>query len=333
MERPGKRQSSGLASFQIVEMSRTERVRAAVNGEPIDRVPVCFWHHFQPEGSGRRLAEATLRFFDDTFDLDIIKVMPDIPYPFPQRSITEPAGWRLITHLDEEQATFARQRVDTVHVLRDELEYEVPIIVTIFSPLAEALYFAADRETFLTHARENPVLIHDALAIIALNLQRHIRQLIEAGADGVFFAAQGCSTAVMAEAEYREFGRPYDLLALQGAAIGWLNVLHIHGERDLMFDLMLDYPVQVLSWSDRLAGPSLREARGKTRKCLMGGWHEFGPLSNGPEEGILSEAQDALAQTGGRKFILANGCSVPDDTDERWLHAGREVVEQLEVAR
>jgi uroporphyrinogen decarboxylase len=96
---------------------------------------------------------------------------------------------------------------------------------------------------------------------------------------------------------------------------------------------MLDYPVQVLSWSDRLAGPSLREARGKTRKCLMGGWHEFGPLSNGPEEGILSEAQDALTQTGGRKFILANGCSVPDDTDERWLHAGREVVEQLEVAR
>ncbi len=29
-----------------------------------------------------------------------------------------------------------------------------------------------------------------------------------------------------------------------------------------MFDQALDYPVQVLSWSDRLAGPSLREARG-----------------------------------------------------------------------
>ena len=46
-----------------------------------------------------------------------------------------------------------------------------------------------------------------------------------------------------------------------------------------MFDQVLDYPVQVLSWSDRIAGPSLREARVKTSKCLMGGWNEFGALS------------------------------------------------------
>jgi uroporphyrinogen decarboxylase len=135
----------------------------------------------------------------------------------------------------------------------------------------------------------------------------------------------------MPETQYREFGRPYDLIALQGAINGWLNVLHVHGERDLMFDQVLDYPVQVLSWSDRLAGPSLREARVVTSKCLMGGWHEFGALANGPEEQILAEARDAVAQTGGRKFILANGCSVPDETDDRWLHYAREVVDELEI--
>jgi uroporphyrinogen decarboxylase len=89
--------------------------------------------------------------------------------------------------------------------------------------------------------------------------------------------------------------------------------------------------VQVLSWSDRLAGPSLREARLLTSKCLMGGWHEFGPLANGPEEAIRAEAQDAVAQTGGRKFILANGCSVPDDTDPEWLYAAREIAEDLDL--
>jgi uroporphyrinogen decarboxylase len=98
-----------------------------------------------------------------------------------------------------------------------------------------------------------------------------------------------------------------------------------------MFDQSLDYPVQVLSWSDRIAGPSLREARVKTSKCLMGGWNEFGALSNGPESGIREEAQDAINQTAGRRFILANGCSVPDDTDERWLQHAREVVEELEI--
>jgi uroporphyrinogen decarboxylase len=37
----------------------------------------------------------------------------------------------------------------------------------------------------------------------------------------------------------------------------------------------------------------------------------------------------ALAETKGRHLILANGCSVPDDTPERWLHAVRRLVDQL----
>jgi uroporphyrinogen decarboxylase len=89
--------------------------------------------------------------------------------------------------------------------------------------------------------------------------------------------------------------------------------------------------VQVVSWSDRLAGPSLREARSKTSKCLMGGWHEFGALSNGPVEKIREEAEDALKQTGGRKFILANGCSVPDETDHAILREARQLVDTLEM--
>jgi uroporphyrinogen decarboxylase len=140
---------------------------------------------------------------------------------------------------------------------------------------------------------------------------------------------QGITSDTLTDAQYREFGRPYDLMALRGSTDGWLNVLHVHGEKNLMFDLILDYPVQVLSWSDRLAGPSLREVRVKTSKALMGGWNEFGPLSQGPIEQIQAEALDAIAQTGGRKFILANGCSVPDDTDHGILEAARDIAQNL----
>ncbi|HEY8448652.1 MAG TPA: uroporphyrinogen decarboxylase family protein [Thermomicrobiales bacterium] len=323
--------NSAGREFRFEEMTRTERVMAAVRGEPVDRLPICFWHHFRPEGSGRQLAEASLRFFDETFDLDIVKVMPDIPYPFPRRSISTVDGWRLIEPIDADRSRFFQQRAECVRVLRDELGFDTPIIVTVFSPLCEALYFAESRERFFEHAAQSPSVIHEALSIIATNLRDHIRDVIDAGADGVFFALQGATRAVMTEEQYREFGRPYDLIALQGAVNGWLNVLHIHGEKDLHFELVLDYPVQVLNWSDRLAGPSLREARTLTSKCLMGGWHEFGAIANGPEDKILEEARDAVAQTGGRKFILANGCSVPDETDERWLHAARDAVEQIEL--
>jgi uroporphyrinogen decarboxylase len=315
--------------LQVDYMTRTERVHAAVNGGEVDRVPVCFWHHFQPEGSGRAMAEATLRFFDDEYDLDIAKVMPDLPYPFPKKSISSPQDWRLFEPIDPVRSLYLRERAESIGLLRDALGFDTPVIMTVFSPLAEAMYAARDHEQFLAHIAEHPVVIHQALATIAENLATHIRDVIDAGADGVFFALQGCSRSIMTEQQYREFGRPYDLMALRGAASGWLNVLHVHGEKDLMFDQALDYPVQVLSWSDRIAGPSLREARVKTSKCLMGGWNEFGALSQGPEDQIQAEAKDALAQTGGRKLILANGCSVPDDTDHRWLDVARAIVEDL----
>lgn len=329
----GKRSGAKTASrrLQVDYMTRSERVHAAVHGEELDRVPVCFWHHFQPEGSGRAMAEATLRFFDEEFDLDIAKVMPDLPYPFPQRSIGTVNDWRLIEPVDP-RARYLRERVDAVGILRETLGFDTPIVMTVFSPLAEAMYAARDRDLFLAHMREHPVLIHEVLSIIADNLAEHMRDMVLAGADGIFFSVQGCSRDIMSEQEYGEFGRPYDLMALRGAANGWLNILHIHGEKNIMFDRMLDYPVEVLSWSDRLAGPSLREARVKTSKCLMGGWNEFGPLHNGPVDEIAAEAKDAIAQTGGRKLILANGCSVPDDTDHRWLEAARGIAQDLRPA-
>ncbi len=327
----GKSRGSKTAErrLQVEYMTRTERVQAAVMGSEVDRIPVCFWHHFQPEGSGRAMAEATLRFFDEEFDLDIAKVMPDLPYPFPKKSISSVDDWRLFEPIDSARSRYFRERAEAIGLLRDALGFDTPVIMTVFSPLAEAMYAARDREQFLAHLQENPVVIHETLATIAENLAAHMRDVIDAGADGIFFALQGCSRTVLTEHQYREFGRPYDLIALRGAANGWLNILHVHGEKDLMFDQALDYPVQVLSWSDRIAGPSLREARVRTSKCLMGGWNEFGALSQGSEEQIAAEAKDALAQTGGRKFILANGCSVPDETDHRWLEIARAIVEDL----
>src|SRR6185437_9381063 len=86
----------GVRSVEIVdEMTKYERVYAAVQGDEVDRIPVCFWHHFQPEGSGRMMADATLGFFLEKFDLDFIKIMPDIAYPFPRRSISDANDWRL----------------------------------------------------------------------------------------------------------------------------------------------------------------------------------------------------------------------------------------------
>lgn len=313
----------------MATMTKRERVQAALAGQAVDRPPVCFWHHFRPRGSGRRLAELTYEFFVRRFDLDIAKLMPDLRYPFPRRCVTDVEDWYLVDAIDFTRSRYGDEWVRAVRSLRHLAGPDVPIVVTVFSPLTQALYFAAQPELVLQHAAQHPAVVHGALAVLAENVRQHLERVIEAGADGIFFALQGCTAVAMSREQYRELGRPYDLLALRGAADGWLNIVHVHGDRDLFFDDVLDYPVGVLSWSDRRAGPSLREARQRTQKCLMGGWDEFGPLVRGPLEAIRAEALDALQQTGGRGLILANGCSVPDDTDERWLVAARRVVEEL----
>lgn len=312
----------------MAEMTRTERVRAAVNGEPVDRLPLCFWHHFRPHGSGHRMAEATLRFFDTEFDLDIVKVMPDLPYPFPRRSVREPEDWSLIEPVAPDKGMFG-QRLVAIRALREALGADTPIVLTIYNPVAEARHFAADADTFARHCRAHPDAIHHALGVVAENLRRHIAAAIAAGADGVYYALQGITKDGLGEAGYREFGRPYDFLALRGAENGWLNISHIHGDHDILMDMAIDYPVQVISWSDRLTGLSLREVRQKSEKCLMGGLHEFGALPAGDEGAVIAEAEEAIAQTGGRKHILAGGCSVPDETPHEHLRRSRAALARL----
>ena len=85
-------------------MTPGERVRAALKGEAVDRVPFCFWHHFKPEGSGERMAELTMEFFRTKFDLDIVKIMPDLLYPAPEPAITQAAQWSSLPRLGLDNA-------------------------------------------------------------------------------------------------------------------------------------------------------------------------------------------------------------------------------------
>src|SRR5579883_823196 len=98
-------------------MTSNERVHAAIQGAEVDRVPLCFWHHFKPEGSGERLAALTLEFFRQKFDLDIVKVMPDLPYPDPPDQLINAEQVRFLPRLDLDTPSF-RQQLLCIRTLR-----------------------------------------------------------------------------------------------------------------------------------------------------------------------------------------------------------------------
>ncbi len=313
-------------------MTANERVHAALKGEHVDRVPFCFWHHFKPEGSGERLAKLTYEFFVEKFNLDIVKIMPDLPYPRPTEQLIEADQVRMVPKLGLDTPIFEQQLV-CIRTLRAQLGPDYPLIVTHFSPLTQ-LFYMMGKQRAIEELRKHSAPIEEGLGTIASNLSHLFEASLEAGASGIFFSCMGATNADLTRDEYTKYGRTYDLQALEGAKDGWLNIVHIHADPsqtgdEIYFNDFLDYPVSTLSWSDRLTGPSLSEAFTLTDKCLMGGLAERGPLTHGSEAELDNEIMAAVTQTKGRRLILANGCSIPDDNPEEWLHTARRLVDNL----
>jgi uroporphyrinogen decarboxylase len=137
---------------------------------------------------------------------------------------------------------------------------------------------------------------------------------------------QFASQATMSEAEYREFGEPYDRRILERLDGTWFNMLHIHG-REVMFDLLADYPVQAINWHDQETGPSLAEARALTGKVLVGGLDQETVMCGTPEE-VAAKAERALEATNGRRFMLGVGCVTMVASPWGNIRAARQAVER-----
>jgi uroporphyrinogen decarboxylase len=313
----------------MATLTKRERVWRAVHGLEVDRPPFCFWHHFKPHGVPSALAQSTIDFFS-RFDLDICKIMPDIPYPFASSAIQQPDDWNLVAPLAPDAGNLGRM-AQTASLVRRAVGPDVPVVVTVFSPITEARRFAGGPEALSQHLRDNPAAVHRALGVVASNLAAYCRALLEAGADGIYFAVQGIAGGWLSEGEFREFARPYDLFVLNGCDAGWLNVVHLHGGPDIMLDLAHGYPGAVLSWEDRLTGQRIADVRQKfADKAVMGGIDEAGSITRGDVAALTAEIRDTLDQTdGGRHLILAPGCSIPDNIDERHLTAARRIVDEV----
>jgi uroporphyrinogen decarboxylase len=310
-----------------VTMTARDRVQAALRGEMVDRPPLALWHHFRPAAGPAALAAATVDFFG-RLDLDIYKIMPDLPYPEPAGDLAEAGAWRDLPRLPTDSGRLA-EIAATVEMVR-AARPEAVIVQTVFSPLATAIRLAGGRDRLVAHLERDAAAVHHGLGVIADNLAALCAECLRRGADGIYFATAGQAEGLFREAEYAGLGRTYDLRVLGACSAGWLNVLHMHGVSQLNWRWTMDYPVQVFSWSDRQTGVPLREiAQRLPDKTVMGGIDEFGAIVRGDVEALAEEMRDAVRQTSARRLILANGCSVPDDIDELHLAAARRLVDQI----
>jgi uroporphyrinogen decarboxylase len=323
-------------------MTGRERVFAAIKGQPVDRAPIALWRHFpQQDQRAESLAQAHIEF-QRRWDWDLLKVTPASGYygddwglragykPNPEgvrhvtdRPVKKPADWAHLRALDITAGVYGRE-LHALRLIRNALP-EIIILSTIFSPLTIARTLTGE-QAMIRYLRENPEDLHAGLEVITDVTARFAAETLAAGADGVFFATQCATTAYVTVEEYEEFGRPYDLRVLDGAGSADLRVLHIHGT-DIMFDQLIDYPIDTINWHDRKTPPTLAEARVRFSGCLAGGLDEGETLLKGSPEDVAAQIRDAIVQTGGERHLVAAGCVIPIETGENRLRAARDAVE------
>jgi uroporphyrinogen decarboxylase len=237
--------------------------------------------------------------------------------------------WYALQRLEPDQGALGSQ-LRCLGQIRDAVGDEVPIIQTIFNPLSQAKNLVG-KEHLVAHLRQDPVAVRTGLETITATTVRFIEAARDQGIDGIFLAVQHASYELMCEREYEEFGTRFDRRLLDAASGLWLNVLHLHGNR-VMFDLVADYPVQVINWHDRETPPSLREGQERVKGAVLGGLRQWDTMLRGTPDEVRREAEEALQQTGGRRFILGTGCVTPVTAPWANLRTARDVVERGEAS-
>jgi uroporphyrinogen decarboxylase len=318
------------------QMTRRERLQAAVTRQPVDRVPYAVWRHFPSvDRSPAALAQATLRFHDH-YGSDFLKITPHGGYaveawgcveaeevlPDGHRAcascaVRTAADWRRIRPLDPTSAEGYTQQIETIiRIGFDRRVADAVVMPTLFSPLSLASKLAVGR--LATDLREHPDLVRDALAAITETLVRFVDAALTEGVTGIFYSIQAASRSAHAEETYAEFGEPYDRTVLD--AIGdrsLLTVIHGHGDA-LMFDRLARLPGHAWNWDDRRTAPALAEGRAAVPGAVIGGLDQWATLRDGTPEVAAAQALDAVAQTGGTGLIVGPGCvlalDTPDDT-------------------
>jgi uroporphyrinogen decarboxylase len=309
-------------------LNHRERIEKCIAGEKLSSVPVALWRHFPVDDQNADSLAAAVINFQKAYEFDLVKVTPASSYcikdwgvtdqwasnphgtrDYHQRRIHTPEDWLKLEPLDPRKGSLG-QMLTSLRRIVAELISDTPIIQTIFSPLSQAKNLVGP-ETLLIHIRKYPDALEAGLKIIEETTHRFIKEISKTGIDGIFYAVQHAQYGLLSQNEFDIFGRKYDLNILNQLPDNfWLNVGHIHGDQ-IMFDKVLDYPIQVLNWHDQETYPSLSEARQLFNGVLCGGLRQEETMVLGTPQQVIKESKAAIKATNGLRFILGTGCVLP----------------------
>ncbi len=215
--------------------------------------------------------------------------------------------------------------MDSLEVIARSLKGQVPFVMTVFTPLAIAGRMTPSVDLFMSHLREHPAKVEYALEVITETYVRFSRACLERGASGLFYATTHFATSDrMSAAEYRQWGRPWDLRLLNALPPAEFHILHVCEDNNLL-RAFTDYPVRAVSWDARgHRNLSLSEGRVLLPgKAVIGGLPHQRDLTMANPQQLASQVSGLRASLGKAGWMLGPGCTFPPETPEENLAAIR----------
>ena len=323
-----------------------ERIEMIIAGEKPDRFAASFWRHFfHKEHYAEGTAEAMIDF-QKAFEWDFIKINPRADYHVEDWGLVQ--EWSHNEFKKHAKTKFPVEKIedwDTIEVkplslpvLAEHLEVvslvrkgvgkDVPILMTVFTPLAIAGRMIANQRELVNHLRQDPQRIHRVLRAITDTFVPFVTELRNAGADGIFFATtQWASSDMITWEEYEAFGIPYDLKVVQATCEHAINLLHVCSSHNYLEKLAtIDYSCQLYNWdSDDTTNPSLDKGMELLPgKVIVGGVAQKGWLVSSTPEEVTTHIQNIKQKFPSSRLIIGPGCSVPPEVPLKNFRAIRE---------
>ncbi|MBN1582703.1 MAG: hypothetical protein JXA89_18475 [Anaerolineae bacterium] len=311
-------------------MNKRERVLAALDGRPVDRVPFAIWRHFYAQDrTAQDLAKATIGFYR-RYDPDIIVILPgplymaeawemdirsfgndEIEHYAVSPVVKRATDWRHLAEINVASTSLQRE-IEAVRLVKAQLNQEdAPLIFPLFSPLTTADILCQgrvieDMRSFSNDLRSGLEVITAATLDLAM-------ACLERGVDGFMLINRLASRDKIRTREYRSFCQEFDLKVLEPLVDRTeMRILNFEGQ-NLLFDQVSHYPVHAVSWETWRADPSIANASRQVRCGLMGGLNPE-TFVNGSVRDVHYQIDSAIEQSGGWHIIIAPSAPLSPDS-------------------
>ena len=329
-------------------MNKRERFNAFLHNEPVDRVPVGFFHHYMTDAEySTRLKEP--RLFEKMVaghlvskrndDADILKIMNDVlmVMPIDVSNVKEPKDLKLVVPPKMDSEYVEKTKELTERVLKYYEDEDIPSLATGFSPFFNLRY--ALRNTNENHLDvvkefflENPEGAKDAMNIVAdMTLEMYQMLMKDLGIDGIYFSVNN-QNELIPDDFYHEYVTPVEQRMLKEINKDGISFLHVCGFGGMTNNIQLfkDYDATAINWAVYAEGISLKEGKEIFGgKPVMGGFAQNTIIYNGTEEEVKNEVKRILEESGQIGVMIGADCTVPHDIDEHRFAWARQAAQEF----